>query len=120
MKTSGDSMKIKQVQQVLLNSYSKDLCYEKVRNQWTEENKELGMCAITALIVNDYFKWRLMGCKKLIFDKKEQFDKCEDWEKFGHLIIFDNDWKVISIDFYNDKLVKTPQSEYFKLKGDNV
>ena len=71
-------------------------------------------------IVNDYFKWRLMGCKKLIFDKKEQFDKCEDWEKFGHLIIFDNDWKVISIDFYNDKLVKAPQSEYFKLKGGNL
>ena len=56
MKTSGDSMKIKQLQQALLKSYSKDLCYEKVRDEWTEENKTLGMCAITSLVVNDYFK----------------------------------------------------------------
>ena len=56
MKTSGDSMKIKQLQQTLLKSYSKNLCYEKVRDEWTEENKTLGMCAITSLVVNDYFK----------------------------------------------------------------
>ena len=63
MKTSGDSMKIKQLQQALLNSYSQDLCYEKVRNHWTEENKALGMCAITALIVNDYFKGQIAKIK---------------------------------------------------------
>ena len=49
-------MTIKELKRALLNSYSQDLCYEKVRNNWTEENKTLGMCAITALIVNDYFK----------------------------------------------------------------
>lgn len=49
-------MTIKELERALLNSYSKDICYEKVRNHWTEENKTLGMCAITALVVNDYFK----------------------------------------------------------------
>ena len=48
-------MTIKELEKALLNSYSKDLCYEKVSDKWTEENKALGMCAITALIVNDYF-----------------------------------------------------------------
>ena len=48
-------MTIPQLEKALLNSYSKDLCYEKVQENWTEENKTLGMCAITSLIVNDYF-----------------------------------------------------------------
>lgn len=69
-------------------------------------------------MVTDYFKWRLTGCKKLIFDKKQSFEKSEDWEKFGNLITFDGSgWKATSIDFSNFKLVKSPQSEYFKLKG---
>lgn len=49
-------MTIKELEKALLNSYEKELCYEKVRKNWTEENKTLGMCAITSLIVNDYFK----------------------------------------------------------------
>ena len=48
-------MTIKKLEKALLKSYSKELCYEKVKEYWTEENKTLGMCAITALIVNDYF-----------------------------------------------------------------
>lgn len=49
-------MTIKELEKALLNSYDTELCYEKVRENWTEENKTLGMCAITSLIVNDYFK----------------------------------------------------------------
>lgn len=49
-------MTLKELEKALLNSYEKELCYEKVRKNWTEENKTLGMCAITSLIVNDYFK----------------------------------------------------------------
>lgn len=67
--------------------------------------------------VTEYFKWRLVGCKKMIFDKRQSIDKCESWEKFGHLITFDGKtWKATSTDFDNRKLVKEPQSEYFKLK----
>lgn len=69
-------------------------------------------------MVTEYFKWRLIGCKKLIFDKRQDFEKSEDWEKFGNLITFDGSvWKAASIDFSNCKLVKSPQSDYFKLKG---
>ncbi len=49
-------MTIKALEKALLNSYEKELCYEKVQENWTEKNKTLGMCAITSLIVNDYFK----------------------------------------------------------------
>lgn len=48
-------MNIKNIQKVLLECYSKDLCYPKVQDDWDESNKCFGMCAITSLIVNDYF-----------------------------------------------------------------
>ena len=35
--------------------YTKELCYPKNRERWSPENPSYGMCAITALIVNDYF-----------------------------------------------------------------
>ena len=48
-------MNIENIQKLLLNCYSKDLCYPKVRDNWNEKNKCFGMCAITSLIINDYF-----------------------------------------------------------------
>ncbi len=47
-------MTIENIQNVLLKCYSKDLCYPKVQNNWSEFNKCFGMCAITSLIINDY------------------------------------------------------------------
>lgn len=48
-------MTIEKLKKSLLKCYSKDLCYIKVQDQWNESNKTLGMCAITSLVVNDYF-----------------------------------------------------------------
>lgn len=48
-------MNIKNIQKVLLECYSKDLCYPKVQCDWNENNRCFGMCAITSLITNDYF-----------------------------------------------------------------
>ena len=48
-------MNIENIQKVLLECYSKDLCYPKVQNEWNDKNKSFGMCAITSLIINDYF-----------------------------------------------------------------
>lgn len=48
-------MTIENIQNVLLKCYSKDLSYPKVQDDWNEFNKCFGMCAITSLIVNDYF-----------------------------------------------------------------
>ncbi len=48
-------MDINNIKTLLTNCYSKELCYPKVKDNWTEKNKCLGMCAITTLIVNDYY-----------------------------------------------------------------
>lgn len=48
-------MNIENIQKVLLDCYSKDLCYPKVQDNWNGNNKCFGMCAITSLIINDYF-----------------------------------------------------------------
>lgn len=48
-------MELKKLEDALQKSYSKDLCYYKVQDNWTEENKTFGMCSITALLVQDYF-----------------------------------------------------------------
>lgn len=48
-------MNIKNIQKVLLECYSKDLCYPKVQCDWNENNRCFGMCTITSLIINDYF-----------------------------------------------------------------
>ena len=44
-----------ELEELLVSCYSKDLCYPKVRKEWKSNNKYWGMCAITALIVDDYF-----------------------------------------------------------------
>ena len=43
------------LEEALVQSYSKDLCYSKVGSLWKRENPYIGMCAITALTVQDYF-----------------------------------------------------------------
>lgn len=51
----GVVVSIENIKEVLLECYSKDLCYPKVQNEWNDDNKCFGMCAITSLIINDYF-----------------------------------------------------------------
>lgn len=48
-------MEIEKLKRILYSCYSKELCYPKIKENWTKKNKCLGMCAITTLIVNDYF-----------------------------------------------------------------
>lgn len=48
-------MNIENIQKTLLECYPKDLCYPKVQDNWNDNNKCFGMCAITSLIINDYF-----------------------------------------------------------------
>lgn len=43
------------LKKILNTIYCKDLCYEKQRHLWTNENKTFGMCAITSLILNDHY-----------------------------------------------------------------
>lgn len=46
---------IENIQKLLLECYSKDLCYPKLRYNWSENNKCFDMCVVTSLIINDYY-----------------------------------------------------------------
>ena len=48
-------MELDKLETILNSLYSKETCYPECRNQWNDDNKTLGHCAIVALIVNDYF-----------------------------------------------------------------
>lgn len=49
------NMTLQQLEELLVDCYSKDLCYPKVQEKWNSNNKQWGMCAITALVVDDFF-----------------------------------------------------------------
>lgn len=51
----GDRIGLEKLQKTLSKCYTKELCYPKVSGDWNENNKCLGMCAITALVVNNQY-----------------------------------------------------------------
>ena len=55
-------MTLKELNNLLYDCYSSETCYPKLKDEWTEENKTLGHCAITSLIVNDYFDGKIAKC----------------------------------------------------------
>lgn len=55
-------MEIEELKQLLVESWDKDTCSPGLREEWNEENPSIGQCAITALIVNDYFGGKIMRC----------------------------------------------------------
>jgi len=55
-------MKLKSLKKVLSMAWTKETCVPSLRDKWCKENKELGQCAITALIVNDYYGGKIMRC----------------------------------------------------------
>ncbi len=69
-------MNIENIQKVLLECYSKDLCYPKVQDDWNDSNKCFGMCAITSLIINDYFGGDI--CKIHVDGISHYFNLVED------------------------------------------
>lgn len=48
-------MELEKLKSVMHACYDRELCYPKVRKNWCETNKCFGMCAITTLVVQDYF-----------------------------------------------------------------
>ena len=109
-------MTLENLNKALQDSYTKDLCYEKVRDEWTEENKTLGMCAITALVVNDYFKGDIAKIKvdgishyfniidnKIMDFTKNQFKKVIDYKGY----------KIVN---RKDILIEDTKNRYQRLK----
>lgn len=91
-------MNIKNIQKVLLECYSKDLCYPKVQCDWNENNRCFGMCAITSLIINDYFGGDI--CKIYVDGISHYFNLIENnivdltKSQFNHKIDY-KDYKII-------------------------
>ena len=89
---------IKELRKKLNRCYSKDLCYPKVKDKWDKNNKSFGMCAITALVVNDYYGGEI--CKIYVDGISHYFnivnDKIIDLtsNQFGKSINYDNYQKV--------------------------
>ena len=55
-------MGIEQLKQLLSLSWTRETCSPGLSSEWNEENSSLGQCAITALIVNDFFGGKIMRC----------------------------------------------------------
>ena len=55
-------MLIEEFIKVLELSWSKDTCTPSLQDIWNENNKAIGQCAVTALIVNDFFGGKIMRC----------------------------------------------------------
>lgn len=55
-------MEKRNLKQLLMQSWSLETCSPGLRDKWTIENPSLGQCAITALIVNDFFGGKIMRC----------------------------------------------------------
>lgn len=87
-------MNLKSLEELLNKCYTKDLCYPKVSKNWSENNKCYGMCAITALIINDYFNGNLG--KIYVEDISHYFNiinnKIVDFtsSQFGHEVNYSN------------------------------
>jgi len=55
-------MILNEVKEILEKSWTKETCSLGLRNIWTIDNKALGQCAVTALIVNDFLGGKIMRC----------------------------------------------------------
>ena len=55
-------MLIKELTKMLELSWNKNTCTLSLQDSWNENNKALGQCAITALIVNDFLGGKIMRC----------------------------------------------------------
>ncbi len=55
--------KLKFLTKVIQKAWGKDTCYPPSAKDWTQENPAFGQCAITALIVQDYYSGNLLYCE---------------------------------------------------------
>lgn len=55
-------MGIEQLKQLLIQIWNLETCAPGLKNEWNKQNPSLGQCAITALIVNDFFGGKIMRC----------------------------------------------------------
>jgi hypothetical protein len=47
---------------ILENCWSVDTCHPDFKDKWNDNNRCIGQCAITSLIINDYFGGEIRKC----------------------------------------------------------
>ena len=55
-------MILNEVRVMLEKSWTKETCGMGLKDSWTKDNKALGQCAVTTLIVNDFLGGKIMRC----------------------------------------------------------
>ncbi|MCD6367574.1 MAG: hypothetical protein J7L45_00650 [Candidatus Aenigmarchaeota archaeon] len=56
-------MNLNDLKRALEKSWDEETCYPELRDDWSPEKPSLGQCAVTALVVQDYFGGELLYCK---------------------------------------------------------
>ena len=56
-------MNIKLIYEALKKSWSKETSYPSTQKDWSDKNPAFGQCAVTVLVVQDYFGGELLYCK---------------------------------------------------------
>ena len=88
-------MNIDVFKKILLSLYSKEMCYKESSSLWNSSNPCIGMCAITSMLVNDYFGYDIAKIKvdgishyfniynnEIIDLTKEQFDIVVNYDNY--------------------------------------
>lgn len=115
---------LEKLKNVLSDSWSEETCFPWSKNKWSKENPALGQCAVTALIVQDYFWGQLLHCLHAhhyrnrlpewheVDFTKEQFPErteiCEDGVKLRDEML------------YGESADKAKTLERYKLLGERV
>lgn len=55
-------MILNEVREMVEKSWTDETCSLGLKDIWTKDNKALGQCAVTALIVNDFLGGKIMRC----------------------------------------------------------
>ena len=54
---------LKELEKAIRRAWKEDTCYPPWRGAWSEENPAWGHCAVTSLVVQDYFRGDIVYCK---------------------------------------------------------
>lgn len=60
-----NNLNINELSTILQKAWSRETCYPRNRDEWTRRKPALGQCAVTALIVQEYFGGEIAYCRHL-------------------------------------------------------
>lgn len=58
-----EKIKLSDLEKALKESWCKETCYAPDENKWNQDNPAFGQCAVTSVIVYDYFGGKICYCK---------------------------------------------------------